>query len=1039
MANEVESARQQLASARQVLQQKRQQAEQVEKQLQEQERRLPDVQSERALRSQGIQQREQRRQAIKAGEYVEQKKKEIQEAKSKISEYESRFGPAEKQISEYEERKKDVEQARRISLGLESPVGARQGALELYKDFQRSSKINREAAIKKAIEDIEFQSKMSLTPEVKADIEKQIRFGSSDILKQSILPGTVIIPSSQDVIKYNTPNVRDILQPSFSKQSLSLPLMSYQPTISPSTKEDNLRTKIGRMVQKPEEYISKGISKLSSYLTDKGFRVQVATAPAIGFGDPSFVRLAFRPQNLNNNLFQQYPTQPANRNIITTQTQTTISPQSTIFNFNENRFKTLSPEYSEAAIKGGLEVGSFVLPYAGEARSITFVAGTVGKMMEEGKGGVSRGEAIASGLLLAGGAFRLAERTLPETISFTKPLFVKKAEQFYERVKPLPTTTYGYLGAPEITTIKYIRSLKSSEWGLLGKPKPSLWTAKITDYPVSSLNLPSVPARVRPILKSTEYGFLGKPTKSFFNIKITDYPVSSLNLPRTAPRVTPYISRSEYGLLGKRLLTPTEKAVSKLYGPTYTRDYGFLGEPRVLPKPTQWGLIGKPTKSIFSARITDYPVSSLNLPPIPPRVKLILRDSEYGFLGPNPFIQGLKRKYYESILKSRREVGMFNIPQIQKARNIIGPSSPSFLSKGWYGLGRAVKKYVGLVEEEALRRKSVDLFVKSGSLNAPVLDIKVSPVIEKTKIIKPKAAKEIVDTFIPTPTSKGSQQLLLEQPKLKSVWEGTGLYETTQEYSPIIKYTQISPALLQLDISKPSMVRNKQITDFPRPSAKRVKLEYNFIEKYVGKQQKGYLELLKYKEKSITQQKPKQDLIQRLITFGKAKSKQSSIPRQLISTKFRTEQLSKSKYKQKTIQKKKTKIPLYYLPITPPKKIATISKRGIEDIFEVFIRRKGEDTRIGTSKTEKQAANLLFGKLKGTLAASGFVTRKGFGRINLSDFFGSEFRPSKREPKRVVQRRGFRLGTQQERKEIQWFGSTKGGKNKRTGKFRWWD
>ena len=53
--------------------------------------------------------------------------------------------------------------------------------------------------------------------------------------------------------------------------------------------------------------------------------------------------------------------------------------------------------------------------------------------------------------------------------------------------------------------------------------------------------------------------------------------------------------------------------------------------------------------------------------------------------------------------------------------------------------------------------------------------------------------------------------------------------------------------------------------------------------------------------------------------------------------------------------------------------------------------------------------------MKTTLRASGFIISKG-KRIKLK--LGREFRPAKKEPTRVVQKRRYRLGTRSEVVEI---------------------
>ena len=115
-------------------------------------------------------------------------------------------------------------------------------------------------------------------------------------------------------------------------------------------------------------------------------------------------------------------------------------------------------------------------------------------------------------------------------------------------------------------------------------------------------------------------------------------------------------------------------------------------------------------------------------------------------------------------------------------------------------------------------------------------------------------------------------------------------------------------------------------------------------------------------------------------------------------------------------------------PKPEPKKIITkkplpektmIPKPKKEDSkekpFEIFGRRYGKDISLKKVKTIQQAEDELERFLKGTLGAGGFVERGG-KRIKID--LGTGFRPSKVEPKRVIQKRRKRLSAPSERREI---------------------
>lgn len=88
------------------------------------------------------------------------------------------------------------------------------------------------------------------------------------------------------------------------------------------------------------------------------------------------------------------------------------------------------------------------------------------------------------------------------------------------------------------------------------------------------------------------------------------------------------------------------------------------------------------------------------------------------------------------------------------------------------------------------------------------------------------------------------------------------------------------------------------------------------------------------------------------------------------------------------------------------------------NIFETYVRKRKKDVLLGKFENIGAAKKKLVGELKGTLAASGFISTKK-KRIPVSKLnLGFEFTQGKRDASRVVQKRGFRLGTQSEVSEI---------------------
>lgn len=92
------------------------------------------------------------------------------------------------------------------------------------------------------------------------------------------------------------------------------------------------------------------------------------------------------------------------------------------------------------------------------------------------------------------------------------------------------------------------------------------------------------------------------------------------------------------------------------------------------------------------------------------------------------------------------------------------------------------------------------------------------------------------------------------------------------------------------------------------------------------------------------------------------------------------------------------------------------SKTSRDSGFDVFVRTRGRDVRVGSKATAKEAFDTLFGRLGKTLRASGFVSKKG-RKVN-PPFLPSMFRPSKRDSFRVVEKRRYRLDMPSEVSEI---------------------
>jgi len=170
-------------------------------------------------------------------------------------------------------------------------------------------------------------------------------------------------------------------------------------------------------------------------------------------------------------------------------------------------------------------------------------------------------------------------------------------------------------------------------------------------------------------------------------------------------------------------------------------------------------------------------------------------------------------------------------------------------------------------------------------------------------------------------------------------------------------------------------------------------------------------------EQQLIQQKvlQKQQVLQKV----KLKLQQKQKQEQVIQQQFQ-------QILQKQQPKLKEKMKFTPPPIVPPttslgkalKKVKEMKK----DSFEVFVKKFGEDVSVGFYPTKQKAKEELITKLKSTIRAGGFIEKEGkkipFGELGI---LGGEFRPSKKDIFRVIQRKEKRLGMRGETSELQYF------------------
>ena len=155
----------------------------------------------------------------------------------------------------------------------------------------------------------------------------------------------------------------------------------------------------------------------------------------------------------------------------------------------------------------------------------------------------------------------------------------------------------------------------------------------------------------------------------------------------------------------------------------------------------------------------------------------------------------------------------------------------------------------------------------------------------------------------------------------------------------------------------------------------------------------------------------------RLDTKVRTLTKQLTKQQQQIKTDILTRQIQRPL--QKSTQKKPTTIKPIIKPTTSlVKRLA--KKVDDEDLFEIFTRKEGKDIVVAKAKTEAEAFKKLKGKLTGSLRASGFVEKAG-KKIAPPILLNGDFRRSKVDTFRVVEKRAKRLRKGTTGKEVQMF------------------
>lgn len=361
----------------------------------------------------------------------------------------------------------------------------------------------------------------------------------------------------------------------------------------------------------------------------------------------------------------------------------------------------------------------------------------------------------------------------------------------------------------------------------------------------------------------------------------------------------------------------------------------------------------------------------------------------------------------------------FELASVGKTRTLKSPQLTYFRSLGYGGnvnegvdffLGKSAKiTKTGKLAKSA-PEYSLGLFGKQTAMDDISVFIggsektaqqakKISQAVAKTNIQRniesqlAASTQKAIRTISKGPVASANINAQLLQPIAQpSIWAGTGMYERTQETTAT------------------SIPKNVQI-DF---------LSSNNV------------------QSSIQKQRPVQDIMQSILNISKEKSKTKQTPiikqsSQNINSlalglalvpglSSRQTQTQSQLQRQRQRQAQRTNTRQKFLPgvgFVPILKNAYSTKGGKvvqvdKDRFIIFSRRYGEDIIIGEATTLSEAKKILNNYLRRTLGASGFITDSGGAKQDVSSLFGETFRPSKRDPFRVVQRRSKRLSSSSE-------------------------
>lgn len=405
-------------------------------------------------------------------------------------------------------------------------------------------------------------------------------------------------------------------------------------------------------------------------------------------------------------------------------------------------------------------------------------------------------------------------------------------------------------------------------------------------------------------------------------------------------------------------------------------------------------------------------------------------------------VKFLQKKPRESIIASlskpyKTEKGIEIMSFEEKTKNLfkpLGKQEETF--KGFAGT-KSIKEYEKgelfaqvdvskkvIPLERDLKTSGAKVFVEKGEPSFIITDSSISEAkgftgggkqsssqflenLYKTQQAKATSVTSLIKTP-KVPKIKDVLEVTSKSTTIPSIWAGTGLYERTSGASVFELGTQTQSSITG-QVFYPIQDRQDVFTEVKLDTKLNTIPITKMDTRLDTRERTRFVQPIKLKEEVI----PKLGLMERVIQSPKEKlvqisrqtQKQINILKTTKTTQPRTPRIRTPKIRFKLPQIGKTK------------------EKGIklaEDSFKVFVKKFGEDVEVGEFETLESAKGKLFNELKGTLRASGFVTKKG-EKVKVNDWIGGEFRLAKKDPFRIVQKRERRLGTKQEVSEIKFF------------------